>query len=268
MNTQRLPYWLTLGVAVVFLFMHAPLLVLVLFSVNDSKFSMEWKGFTTKWYERLAERQDIVDGLMSSLTVGLASTVIATVLGTLMALAIARHEFRGRRAIEALLYVPIVTPEIVVGISLLILFMAAHFPLGLGSITVAHVAFNISFVAVVVHSRLQGMDRNLEEAAMILGADEITAFFRVTVPQLWPGIISGAMLAFTMSFDDYVITSFVAGTDAATLPMVVYTMVKKNIEPSINAISTIVLIATTILIFVADRAGREESLTAKKAPAE
>lgn len=268
MNTQRLPYWLTVGVAIVFLFMHAPLLVLVVFSFNDSKFAMEWKGFTTKWYERLADRQDILDGLMSSITVGLSSTVIATVLGTLMALALARHEFRGRRSIEALLYVPIVTPEIVVGISLLILFMAAQFPLGLSSITVAHVAFNISFVAVVVHSRLQGMDRNLEEAAMILGADEITAFFKVTVPQLWPGILSGAMLAFTMSFDDYVITSFVAGTDTATLPMVVYTMVKKNIEPSINAISTVVLIATTLFIFVADKAGREESLTAKKAPAE
>jgi spermidine/putrescine transport system permease protein len=214
MIRQRLPYWLVAGVALVFLFMHAPLLVLVLFSFNDSKFSVGVEGFHLQVVRAAAERQDIIDGLYSSLTVGLASTLIATVLGTLMALAIARHS-SAAAVDEALLYVPIVTPEIVVGISLLILFVAVQFPLGLMSITVAHVAFNISFVAVVVHARLQGMDRNLEEAAMILGADEITAFFRVTVPQLWPGILSGAMLAFTMSFDDYVITSFVAGTGGA-----------------------------------------------------
>lgn len=258
MGQRRLPYWLKASVAVVLLFMHAPLLVLVLFSFNDSKFSSEWVGFTSRWYGRLADRPDIVDGLYSSLIVSAASTVLATLFGTLMALALARHRFRGRRLIEALLYLPIVTPEIVVGISLLILFVGMKFPLGLASITVAHVAFNISFVAVVVTARLQGMDHALEEAAMILGADEITAFFRVTVPQLWPGILSGAMLAFTMSFDDYVITSFVAGTDAATLPMVVYAMVRKNIEPSINAISTVVLLATTLLIVIANRAGREK----------
>jgi spermidine/putrescine transport system permease protein len=258
MRDQRLSYWLLALVAVVLGFLHAPLLVLVLFSFNDSKFSSDWVGFTSKWYARLAERPDVVHGLYSSLLVGAASTVLATSLGTLMALGLARHRFRGRRLIEALLYVPIVTPEIVVGISLLILFVAVKFPLGLASITIAHVAFNISFVAVVVNARLQGMDHALEEAAMSLGADEVTAFFRVTVPQLWPGILSGAMLAFTMSFDDYVITSFVAGTDAATLPMVIYTMVRKNIEPSINAISTVVLVATTLLIVVAHRPGGEK----------
>jgi len=255
---QRLESWLVTTVAAVLCFLHAPLLVLVVFSFNDSKFSSDWVGFTPKWYARLAERPDIVDGLYSSLIVGAVSTVIATFLGTLMALGLARHRFRGRRLIEALLYIPIVTPEIVVGISLLILFVAVKFPLGLASITIAHVAFNISFVAVVVNARLQGMDNTLEEAAMSLGADEITAFFRVTVPQLWPGILSGAMLAFTMSFDDYVITSFVAGTDAATLPMVIYTMVRKNIEPSINAISTVVLVATTLLIMVSNRSAADK----------
>lgn len=264
MRSNRLPYWMLVGVASVFLFLHVPLWVLVVFSFNADRYSSSWSEFTVKWYERLLQRNDILDGLYASVGVGLASTVIATLLGTLMALALARHQFRGKRAIEALLYVPIVTPEIVVGISLLIMFVAISFPLGLASITVAHVAFNISFVAVVVHARLQGMERNLEEAAMILGADEITAFFKVTVPQLWPGIISGAMLAFTMSFDDFVITSFVSGTGSQTLPMVVYAMVRKNIEPSINAISTIVLVVTTVLIFVADRAGREKPLVAEK----
>ena len=260
MNSNRLPAWLISIVASVYVFLHLPLLVLVVFSFNDSKFSVAWSGFTLHWYQRLLDRPDILSGLESSMIVGITSTIVATFLGTLMAMALARHQFRGRQVVEALLYIPIVTPEIVVGISLLILFVLAHVPLGLGTIIVAHVAFNISFVAVVVHARLQGMESNLEEAAMILGADELTAFWRVTVPQMWPGIISGAMLAFTMSFDDYVITSFVAGTGSSTLPIVVYTMVRKNIEPSINAISTIILLATTLLIFIADRAGRDRPL--------
>ncbi len=264
MNNQKLPYSLVSIVAAVYVFLHVPLLVLVLFSFNSSKFSVEWTGFTLHWYGRLFDRSDILEGLYNSMIVGVSSTILATLLGTLMALALARHQFRGRQWVEALLYVPIVTPEIVVGISLLILFVLANVPLGLGTIIIAHVAFNISFVAIVVHSRLQGMDTNLEEAAMILGADELTAFWRVTIPQLWPGILSGAMLAFTMSFDDYVITSFVSGTGSSTLPIVVYTMVRKNIEPSINAISTIILIVTAILIFVADRVGRDKPLVVEK----
>ena len=260
MHSLKLPRWLVAFVALVYAFLHIPLLVLVVFSFNASKYGVEWTGFTTHWYARLWERQDIIDGLKASVVVGVSSTLISTLLGTLMALAIARHEFRGRRLMEAFLYIPIVTPESVVGISLLILFVLLNFPLGLVSIVIAHVAFNISFVVVVVLARLQGMDRNLEEAAMILGADEFTTFRRITVPLLWPGILSGAMLAFTMSFDDYVITSFVTGTGSSTLPIVVYTMVRKNIEPSINAISTIILIITTILIFAADRLGRDKPL--------
>jgi spermidine/putrescine transport system permease protein len=260
MTNLRLPRWLLAFVAAVYLFLHAPLLTLVVFSFNDDKYASRWTGFTLKWYEKLLSREEILDGLVSSLLVGALATFFATLLGTLLALALARHEFRGRRLLEALLYVPIVTPEIVVGISLLILFVLMSVPLGVGSITIAHVAFNISYVAVVVHARLQGMDRNLEEAAMILGADEVTAFWRVTVPGMWPGILSGAMLAFIMSFDDYVITSFVRG-ETATLPTVVYAMVRKNVEPSINAISTIILVATVLLVVAADRVGRDRPLT-------
>jgi spermidine/putrescine transport system permease protein len=241
----------------VYFFLHLPILVLVVFSFNDSKFSVDWVGFTLNWYQRLFERPDIIRGLKASLIVGSASTLISAVLGTLIALALARHRFRGRTALEGFLYVPIVTPEIVVGISLLILFALFKAPLGLTTITIAHVAFNISFVVIVVLARLHGMDRTLEEAAMILGADEITTFRKVTVPQLWPGILSGALLAFTMSFDDFVITSFVSGSGSSTLPIVVYGMVRRNVEPSINAISTIILVATTGLIYLADRLGRE-----------
>ena len=264
MPSLTLPKWLIAIVTGVYLFLHVPILALVVFSFNESKFSTEWTGFTLHWYERLLERQDIIDGLKASVFVAVTSTAISTVLGTLFALALGRHVFRGRRAVEAFLYVPLVTPEIVVGISLLILFVALKVPLGLMTVIVAHVAFNISYVVVVVLARLAGMDSNLEEAAMILGADELTTFRRITVPILWPGIVSGAMLAFTMSFDDYVITSFVTGTGASTLPIVVYTMVRKNIEPSINAISTVVLVVTTVLVIAAERLSRDKPLVAEK----
>jgi spermidine/putrescine transport system permease protein len=254
-----LPRWLLGLVAVVYLFLHLPILVLVAFSFNASKFSVEWTGFSLGWYRRLFEREDILHGLRASLIVGAAATVISTLLGTFIALGLARHKFRGRRVLEALLYVPIVTPEIVTGISLLILYVLIGFPLGIGTITIAHVAFCISFVVVVVLARIEGMDESLEEASMMLGADEITTFWKVTVPQLWPGILSGALLAFTMSFDDFVITSFVAGPGSSTLPLVVYSMVRRNIEPSINAISTLILVGTTILIYLADRFGREQA---------
>ena len=186
--------------------------MLVAFSFNASKFSVEWTGFTFAWYGRLLERHDILRALRGSLIVGGISTALSVVFGTLIALAIGRHCFRGRTVYEGLLYAPIVTPEIVTGISLLIMFVLLGIPLGLMTVTIAHVAFSISFVAVVVLARLSGMDEHLEEAAMMLGADEITTFWRVTVPLLWPGILSGALLAFIMSFDDYVITSFVAGS--------------------------------------------------------
>ena len=254
---HRTPRWILAVTIAVYLFLHLPILVLMVFSFNDSKFAVDWQGFTLNWYHRLLERPDIVRGLKASMIVGVASTVISAVLGTLIALALARHRFRGRTLFEGFLYVPIVTPEIVVGISLLILFALFKVPLGLTTITIAHVAFSLSFVVVVVLARLEGMDRTLEEAAMILGADEITTFWRVTVPQLWPGIISGALLAFTMSFDDFVITSFVSGSGSSTLPIVVYGMVRRNVEPSINAISTIILLVTTALIYFADRLARE-----------
>ncbi|HEX6669252.1 MAG TPA: ABC transporter permease [Gemmatimonadales bacterium] len=255
---QRLPRWVIAVAVGVYAFLHLPILVLVAFSFNASKFSASWVGFTFDWYYRLLERPDILRGLKASLIVGGVSTVVSAVLGTLVALALARHRFRGRTAFEGFLYVPIVTPEIVVGISLLILFALVNIPLGLTTIVIAHVAFSLSFVVIVVLARLEGMDQNLEEAAMILGADEITTFWKVTVPQLWPGILSGALLAFTMSFDDFVITSFVSGSGSSTLPIVVYGMVRRNIEPSINAISTIILLVTTVLIYVADRVAREK----------
>ena len=258
--TRRPPRWLLVLVTAVYLLLHLPVLVLVVFSFNASRYSVSWSGFTLDWYRRLAERGDLLRGLETSLIVGFIATVVATVFGTLLALALARRRFRGRRALEGLLFLPIVTPEIVAGISLLVLFVTAGVPLGIGTISIAHIAFNIGFVAIVVRARLEGMDQSLEEAALMLGADELTAFRTVTVPLLWPGILAGALLAFTLSFDDYVITSLVAGTGSSTLPIVVYSMVRRNIEPSVNAISTLILLATSLLIWLADRLMRERPL--------
>jgi spermidine/putrescine transport system permease protein len=242
--------------ALVYGFLHLPILVLVAFSFNASKFSAEWRGFTLEWYRRLLERADVIHGLEISLVVAAASTAISAALGTLLALALARHRFRGRGVAEGFLYVPIVTPEIVVGISLLLLFALLRLPLGIATIVIAHVAFSLSFVVIVVRARLEGMDTSLEEAALILGADEITTFRRVTLAQLWPGVVAGALLAFILSFDDFVITSFVAGSGTSTLPIVIYGMARRNVEPSINAISTIILVLTTAVLYLAERFAR------------
>ena len=257
--------WLLLVTAAVYALLHLPVLVLVLFSFNASRYGVSWTGFTLEWYRRLAERGELWRGLEASLIVGVLSTLLATILGTLLALGLGRQRpVRGRRLLEGLLYLPLVTPEVIAGISLLVLFVGLGIPLGLGTITIAHVAFNIGFVAVVVRARLAGMDRSLEEAALLLGADELTAFRTVTVPQLWPGILAGGLLAFIMSFDDYVITSLVAGTGASTLPIVVYGMVRRNVEPSVNAISTLILLVTSLLIWLAARLSRERPLTAAR----
>lgn len=253
---HRPPRWVLAVAGGVYLFLHLPLLVLIVFSFNASRFGVSWTGFTLDWYRRLLERDDILLGLRRSVLVGLATALVATVLGTLIAVALGRRRFRGRSAVEGFLYLPIVTPEIVVGISLLMLFATAGVPLGLGTITVAHIAFGVAFVAVVVRARLEGTDGSLEEVALTLGADELTAFRKITLPLLAPGIVAGALLAFTLSFDDYVITSFVAGAGSSTLPMVVYSMVRRGIEPSVNAISTIVIVITAILLWIAERMAR------------
>jgi spermidine/putrescine transport system permease protein len=254
---RRLPRWLGLTTLGVYLFLHLPLVVLIAFSFNRSRFSADWTGFTLQWYRRLLERGDLLRALEVSLVVGVIATVASVALGTLLALALARHRLRGRRALEALLYLPIVTPEIVAGISLLILFVLIRLPLGVLTIVVAHVAFCLPFVVVVMLARLEGMDRSLEEAALLLGADEIAAFRRVTLPQLWPGMLAAGLLSFTMSFDDFVITSFVAGPGSSTLPLLVYSMVRRTVEPTVNAVSTVILVVTTGLIYAADRLVRQ-----------
>ena len=252
-----MPFAVSAVAVLTYVLLHLPLLVvLVVFSFNRSRFSVEWAGFTLDWYPRLAARPDILRALRVSLVVGALSTLLATVIGTLAALALARHRPGRAGAAEALLYLPIVTPEIVVGVSLLVLFSWLGIALGITTIVIAHMAFSISFVTVVVLARLQGIDRALEEAAMSLGADELSTFRRVTLPQLMPGVLAGALLAFTLSFDDFVITFFVSGVGSTTLPLAVYSMVRKSVEPTINALSALLVVVTTVAVYFADRLAR------------
>lgn len=239
--------------AAALLALHLPLVVLAAFSVNRSRYGVQWTGVTLEWYGRMLERPDVLRALGRSLQVGIAATILATAVGTLLALGLRRLSPRARRAWDALLYLPVVTPEVVAGVSLLVLLTAAGLRLGLGTVILAHAGFAVPFVTLVVLARLDGMDRSLEEAALLLGADEWTTFRRVTLPALAPGIAAGALLAFTLSFDDFVITFFVTGPGTTTLPLLVYSMVRRGVDPTVNAISTVMLVATTALFVLAER---------------
>jgi spermidine/putrescine transport system permease protein len=264
--TVRIRPWLAAFVGLVYLLLHLPVAVLIAFSFNASRFSAAWTGFTLDWYRQLMERDDLLRATERSLVVGVIATVLATAFGTLLALALARHRIPGRRAVEALLYAPVVTPEVVAGISLLMLFAFLELPLGLGTIIMAHATFSLPFVLIVVLARLSGMDASLEEAAMSLGADELATFRRVTLPQLAPGVLAAALLAFTLSFDDFVITSLVAGRGSSTLPMMVYSMVRRNVDPTVNAISAIIVAVTTLLVLAAERLTQPRRAEAQDEP--
>ncbi len=239
---------LTLLAIGIFIFLYVPIIILIIYSFNENKVVGVWSGFSTQWYAELLQDQAIVDALMVSLWVAFWSTVVSTILGTLAALAMERHRFRGRLALDAGMYLPVIIPDIVMALSTLLFFVMFSVALSRYTILIAHVAFNISFVAIVVRARLADMDANLEEAAADLGADEWLTFRRVTLPLLMPGIVAAALLAFTLSLDDFVITFFVSGPGSTTLPIRVYSMIKFGITPEVNAISTLMFLGSTLLV--------------------
>ena len=226
-----------------------PILVVILYSFNNSGFkkvSFKWLGFTTEWYRHLLDIPDLTDALKNSLIVATVSTIIATILGTLMALALVRYRFRGKRATDFVLFMNISAPEIVLGASLLSLFISFGVPRGLLTIIIAHVMFNIAYVAVTVRARLVGFDRALEEAAQDLGAGPWVTFRRVTLPIIFPGVIAGALLAFALSIDDFVITNFNAGA-TQTFPLWVYGAAKVGIPPQVFVIGTLIFLAGVVM---------------------
>ena len=259
MTRGRLSRWmLSAETWFVYLFLYAPILILVIFSFNKSRYAI-WEGFSWQWYMDLARDQVIQRSIKNSLIVAIVATVASTLIGSLAALGMQRFHFKGKTGLDALFYLPVIIPEIVMAASLVIFFGFVRFTLGMTTVILAHIAFCVSYVIIVVRARLEGFDRTLEEAAMDLGANEFTTFFKITLPLIFPGILSGALLAFTLSIDDYLITSFVAGVGSTTLPLQIYSMVKTKVTPEINAVSTLLLIPTIILIVLADRLQRERT---------
>jgi spermidine/putrescine transport system permease protein len=249
---------LRLWLAGVGLFLYLPLLGMMVFSFNDSKRTTVWRGFTTHWYGALFEDTDLLLAFGNSLTIALLSTLISLVLGTMLALLLWRFRFPGKAGLEGMLTLPIVVPEICLGVAFLVFFSTIFrwpaelpWPLNLGAITIAHVSFSFSFVALVVRARLSGFNRDFEEAARDLGASEWQIFRDILLPHLQPGLIAGALLAFTLSLDDFVITFFTSGPDTVTFPIKVYAMVRFSVTPEVNAASTLLIVLTAGLTALA-----------------
>jgi spermidine/putrescine transport system permease protein len=253
MKASRLPAFI---LVVVLVFLYLPILLLVVNSFNEARYSSTWGGFTLKWYEALLEREnrDLWDAARRSLLIALSSSAVSMILGTLSACALHWYRSRLQQIHHGVLYLPIVIPDLLMGISLLLFFVALGATLGAGTILIAHITFCTSFVTVVVLGRLQGFDENVIAAARDLGASWWVIVRRILLPLLAPGIVAGGLLAFTLSVDDYVITFFVTGPGAATLPLKIYSMVKHSKDlPVINAISTLFLVLTFLIVWISQR---------------
>ena len=248
---------LTLG----FAFLYLPILILVVFSFNDGRLVTVWSGFSTRWYGEVMRNRQLLDALAMSLQVGLASAALSTILGTLAALALTRAgRFRGRGFFTGMVYAPIVMPEVITGLSLLLLFVSLGVDRGFWTVTLAHATFTLGFVAVVVQSRLVTLDPSLEEAAADLGANPVRVFLRVTLPLIAPAVVAGFLLAFTLSLDDLVIASFTTGPGATTLPMRIYSQVRLGVTPEVNAISSLMIGAVTVAVIVASLVTKKRAL--------
>ena len=240
------------SVVIGFAFLYLPIVLLVIYSFNESRLVTVWAGFSTKWYGELFRNEGILDAAWVTVRVAFISATVATVLGTLAAVALVRYvRFRGRTVFTGMVYAPLVMPEVITGLSLLLLFVSIGFARGFWTVTLAHITFSLCFVAVVVQSRLVSFDRSLEEAAQDLGCPPFQAFMKVTLPVIFPAVISGWMLAFTLSLDDLVIASFTSGPGATTLPMKIYSQVRLGVTPEINAVCTILIAIVTAGVLVA-----------------
>jgi len=263
-------WWLPQGPAVqraffggwtigVFAFLYIPILLLVVYSFNDSKLNLYWAGFTTKWYGLLFGNEVLLRAFKNSLIVAGATTVLAVIIGTSAAWLLYRYRFPAQQLLGLLIFIPMVMPEVLMGVSLLVLFVALGIPLGYTTLIIAHTTFCFPFVLVGVQARLQGIDPSLEEAAMDLGATPLKAFWLVIVPYLMPAIVAGALMSFTLSFDEYIVTIFTSGADSQTLPLKVYGMVRVGLNPQLNALSTLFIAATAILVIASQLFTRKKT---------
>jgi spermidine/putrescine transport system permease protein len=245
------------------IFLYVPSIAVAVFSVNNAKFGLTWRGFTWKWYEQLFQNEIILEAALNSLFVALVSTAAATVLGTALALGLDRFPWPKRlnKFMDLLVHLPVVTPDIILAAALVLTFsvlrkVSASFEMGMATMILGHITFQISFVTLVVRSRLASLGRDIDEAARDLYASGRYLFFHVTLPLLMPGILAGAMLAFTLSLDDFIISFFTHGPDSVTLPIYIYSSVRRGISPEIHALSTLVMLATVLMVIAAERISR------------
>lgn len=239
--------------ALVIAFLYLPIVVLVVYSFNTSRLNIVWEGFTWKWYEQVWSNAPLMQAAKNSLIVATLTTAISVVLGTLGAWLLHRYRFPGARGIDTLVGAPIAMPEIIMGMSLLVLFSTVGMPLGFTTIVIAHVTFCFPFVLLAVRARLAGLDPALEEAALDLGATPLRAFWLVIVPSLRPAIVAGGLMAFTLSMDEVIVTYFTASPASATLPLRIFGMAKVGLNPMLNALSAIFIIATIVIVLLSDR---------------
>jgi spermidine/putrescine transport system permease protein len=249
---RKLPSWQAAFSLLMFGFMYLPIAVLALYSFNKSPFSAVWKGFTLEWYVKFFGDTKILSALRNSLTVALIAVAIAAVIGTLLAVGLTRYQFPGKGLFRGVSYLPLIIPDIAIAVSTLVFLAAVAVPLSLWTIAAAHVVFCLSYVAVVVNTRLGNLNPHLEEAALDLGATPVQAFIQVLLPELMPAIVSGCLLAFVLSMDDFLIASFTAGSGANTLPMEIFSRIRTGVEPDINALSVVLILASGAVFFVAE----------------
>lgn len=250
MEVRVLKWFSRVYMAFVFLFLYVPIFVVVVYSFNQSKISTVWTGFTFEWYTKLLQDDNVLIALKNSLTVAVLSTAASAVIGTIGAVGLYKYTFRGKGFIDVLLYIPIVIPEIIMGIALLVCFSTINMTFGIFTLVLSHTTFCIPFVLIVVKARLAGFDRSIEDAAMDLGANKLTVFNTITLPIILPGVISGAALAFALSLDDVVINFFVSGPESNTLPLKIFSMLRFGLSPEINALCTIMLLVTFLSLII------------------
>ncbi|MCL2924167.1 MAG: ABC transporter permease [Trichodesmium sp. MAG_R04] len=236
--------WQVIFTVLMFLFMYLPIFVLTFYSFNKSKYSAGWEGFTLQWYVKLFQDTRILTALQNSLTVAFLAVAVSAVIGTLMAVGLAKYKFRGRSLYLGISYLPLIIPDIAIAVATLVFLAALAIRLSLWTIIAAHIVFCLAYVGLVVSTRLANLDPNLEEAALDLGATHVEAFIKILLPQLLPGIMSGCLLAFVLSMDDFLIASFTSGSGATTLPMEIFSRIRTGVKPDINALSVILMIAS------------------------
>lgn len=235
-----------------FFFMYLPILVLALYSFNESRYSASWEGFTLKWYQKLFSDVRIISAVQTSLIVAFSAVAISAVLGTLMAVGLARYRFPGKGLYRGVSYLPLIIPDIAIAVATLVFLAVVQIRLSLWTIVAAHIVFCLAYIALAVSTRLADLNPHLEEAALDLGATPRQAFIKVLLPQLIPGIVSGCLIAFVLSLDDFLIASFTAGGGATTLPMEIFSRIRTGVKPDINALSVVLILVSAVVAFIAE----------------